>query len=229
MKEQGEKETRSSASAPYRAAESPGRRGAVPGMHHPQELHAQPLLRGARFDLFDARIRQDEGEPAVRGKEPGRRGEEFRKRAGHLVPRRPLPRIRVSTPVSRPAVRRVRHHQVERTGRDPGDLPPNIPRDSDQPPVRAIVAEIPAREIEQVFLEFHAGAGTHRGGKAGQEQQQDPAPRPQIENRTPAKGGGEPREDHGVDREPITPLRLPDAQPVRVLTRVRGHLPPRGR
>jgi len=210
MQEQGRQETGSSTSATYRAAESSGRWRAVPGMHHPQELHAQSLLRGARYDLGEARVRQDEGEPAVRGKEPGRRREELRESAGHLVPRRLLPRIRVSTPVSRPAVRRVRYHQVERTGLDPGNVPPKIPRHGNQPPVRAIVAEIPAREIEQVFLEIHAGAGKHRGGKARQEQQQDPAPCPEIENRAPAIVCGEPREYHGVDRETVPPLRLTD-------------------
>ena len=216
MQEQGRQETGSSASAPYRAAESSGRRRTVPGMHHPQELHAQPLLRGARYDLGEARIRKDESEPAVRGKEPGRRREELRKRAGHLVPRRLLPRIRVSTPVSRPAVRRIRYHQVERTGLDPGDLPPKIPRDGEQPPVQAIVAEIPAREIEQVSLEIHAGAGAEPGAETGKKEQENTASGPEIEDRSPAIGGGEPRENHGVDREAVPPLRLPDDQPARV-------------
>ena len=33
---------------------------------------------------------------------------------------------------------------------------------------------------------------------------------PEIEDRVPAIGGGEPREDHRVDREAVPPLRLPD-------------------
>ena len=156
----------------WTAVRRPG--SSTPGLHT-HLLRATVRLRGAR-------VRQNEGEPAGRGKEPGRRREELRKRTRGLLPRGLLPRIRVSTPVSRPAVRRVRHHQVERTGVDPGDLPPKIPGHGGQAPVRAILEKIPAREIEQGFLKFHADAGAQRGGQAGQEQQQDPAPCPQIEN-----------------------------------------------
>ena len=83
-----------------------------------------------------------------------------------------------------------------------------------QPSVRAIVAEIPAREIEQILLEIHADAGKHPGREARQEQEQDPAPRPQIEDGPAAVWSGEPREDHRVDREAVPPLRLPDDQGV---------------
>jgi len=88
--------------------------------------------------------------------------------------------------------------------------PSENPRAGRAAVVRAIVAEIPAREVEQILLEVHADAGKHPGREARQEQEQDPAPRPQIEDRTPAIGGGEPREDHRVDREAVPPLRLPD-------------------
>ncbi len=55
-----------------------------------------------------------------------------------------------------------------------------------------MVAEIPAREIEQTFLEIDAGAGQHRGGEAGQKQQQNPAPRPQVEDGAAERGAANP-------------------------------------
>ena len=47
----------------------------------------------------------------------------------------------------------------------------------------------------------------------------------EIEDRSPAIAGGKAGENHGVDREAVPPLRLPDEQP----TRVPGRPPRRGR
>ena len=127
-------ETGSSAAAPDSAAEDPGRRRPVAGMHHPQVLHAQPLL-AAHGSISGRRWygRMKANRPC-RGKKPGRRREELRKRAGHLVPRRLLPRIRVSTPVPARPYGGFDTTRSNEPGTTPGISPRKSPPTAEQRP-----------------------------------------------------------------------------------------------